>query len=67
MKYLIKTRNPKTGKVEMYVTETKSPDEFQLFLDFWKNDAGYDIISFVEEGAETNADQNREAAVESLA
>jgi len=46
MKYLLKMRNPKSGRVEVYATEIDNADLIPLILDFWKNDAGYEILSF---------------------
>lgn len=48
MKYLVKMRNPKTGKVEAYSTEAENRADLQIGLDFWKCDAGYAILSVEE-------------------
>ena len=46
MKYLLTMRNPKSGEVEAYSTKIDDPALIPIILDFWKNDAGYDVISF---------------------
>ena len=46
MEYLLKVRNPKSGKIEIYSTSIKTQDDIPLVLDFWRNAAGYEIISF---------------------
>lgn len=51
MKYIVKMRNPKSGKIEVYTTETENREILQWSLDFWEQDAGYTIVS-VEEAAE---------------
>jgi len=45
VKYLLKARNPQSGKIEAYEVELASPDEILMVLDFWGNGAGYEIIS----------------------
>ncbi len=52
MKYIVKMRNPKNGKIEAYETEAADRKDLQPGLDFWEDNAGYEIIS-VEEKAET--------------
>ena len=46
MKYTLTMRNPKSGNVERYSTDIADPGCITLILDFWQNDAGYEIISF---------------------
>ena len=48
MKYLIKMRNPKSGKVEAYSTEAENRTDLQIGLDFWASDAGYAILTVEE-------------------
>lgn len=48
MKYIITMRNPKSGKIEAYETESDNLSDLQLSLDFWENDAGYTILSVNE-------------------
>jgi len=49
MKYLVKMRNPKSGKMEAYETEAKDREDLQLGLDFWEQAAGYTIVSVEED------------------
>lgn len=48
MKYLLKMRNPKSGKIEAYTTEAGSREDLQSGIDFWRDDAGYEILSCEE-------------------
>lgn len=48
MNYLVKMRNPKSGKVEAYTTKATTRTELQVGLDFWEHDAGYTILSVKE-------------------
>ena len=49
MKYTIKMRNPKSGKVEVYTTEAADREDLQLGLNFWESDAGYEILEVTDE------------------
>ena len=46
MEYKFTMRNPKSGNIERYRTDITEPGNIPLIIDFWKNDAGYEIISF---------------------
>ncbi|MDR1061786.1 MAG: hypothetical protein LBL83_11395 [Clostridiales bacterium] len=46
MKYMLKARNPKTGKIERYEADIADAGEIPPILDLWKNGAGYEILSF---------------------
>jgi len=55
MKYILSMRNPKSGNIERYSTYIDDPGCIPLILDFWKNDAGYEIISFEQAQAPVSA------------
>lgn len=44
MTYIVRMRNPKSGKIETYETQAESREDLQKGLDFWEQEAGYLII-----------------------
>ena len=45
MKYILKIKNPVTGRIEAYSTEAEDEHTLQMGIDFWVNDAGYEFVS----------------------
>lgn len=47
MKYVVKMRNPRTGRIEVYSTEADDMEQVERGLDIFR-EGGYEILDYQE-------------------